>query len=182
VSCRNQRAKGFFMQKINRMKVKKKFHGNRSHGMSYHPLYIVWDNIKARCYNKNNHAYNDYGNRGILMCDEWIDNAKAFIEWSLLNGYKKGLDIDRIDNEAGYNPKNCRFVTHRINSLNRRIFKNNKSGYTGVHKEGKMWRARITIKSKKISVGFFNTAGEAAIARNKYIVDNVLTNYKVQKL
>lgn len=84
------------------------------------PLYQCWGNIKTRCYNQKNARYKDYGGRGILMCKEWLDSFLNFKKWALGNGYQKGLEIDRIDNEDIYKPDNCRFVTSHENNRNKR--------------------------------------------------------------
>ena len=94
------------------------------HGLSKHPLYAVWCTMKQRCYNKNNKRYYCYGRRGISICDEWQDNPNQFIEWAETHGYKKGLQIDRIDNNGNYEPSNCRFVdltTNMQNSTNTKL-------------------------------------------------------------
>lgn len=85
-----------------------------------HPLKGVWKSMKARCYNKNNNAYKNYGGRGIAVCENWKNDSKDFFYWCLSNGWQKGLDLDRRDNSMGYNEKNCRFVTPKVNSSNKR--------------------------------------------------------------
>ena len=87
-----------------------------------HPLISVWRNMMLRCGhwsggNKKNVA--DYAKRGIVVCDEWR-KFPPFEEWAIKNGWRKGLVIDRIDNDRGYSPDNCRFVTQAENLLNRR--------------------------------------------------------------
>lgn len=91
-----------------------------THNLSEHPLYFVWLTIKQRCYNKNKPRYKDWGGRGIIMCDEWKNDFKIFYDWSMKNGYEKGLQIDREDNDGNYEPSNCRYVTSKINNNNRR--------------------------------------------------------------
>lgn len=83
------------------------------------PLYSVWQGFKYRCYNKSNIEYHCYGGRGIIVCDEWVSDFTKFRNWALNNGYKKGLQIDRINNNGNYEPSNCRFVTSKINNRNR---------------------------------------------------------------
>lgn len=91
------------------------------HGLSYDPLFNVLSKMHYRCENENHSEYKDYGGRGITVCKEWaMDNAQAFISWALENGWKKGLEIDRIDNDKGYSPDNCRFVTRSENCRNKR--------------------------------------------------------------
>lgn len=80
-------------------------------------LYNVWISMRQRCNNPKDVNFNRYGGRGIKVCNEW-DDYLTFKRWCLENGYKEGLDLDRRDNDKGYNPKNCRFVSHRINTAN----------------------------------------------------------------
>lgn len=100
------------------------FHRERvtKHGMSRNPLYRVWSDMMKRTgvYRGADDAMRrDYIGRGISVCEEWrsFDN---FCEWSSKHGYAKGLQIDRIDNDRGYEPGNCRWVTSKQNTNNRR--------------------------------------------------------------
>lgn len=92
----------------------------KTHGKSNTPLYNVWYAINQRCYYSKNISYNNYGGRGIKMCDEWKDDFQAFYNWSISNGYKKGLQIDRIDVNGNYEPNNCRWVSNYVNANNKR--------------------------------------------------------------
>lgn len=89
------------------------------HGMSSHPIYVVWNDMIKRCYNENVKYFKNYGGRGIEVSSIWVDDPEAFIKWCINNGYKKGLQIDRIDNDGNYTPDNCRFVTRKVNNRNR---------------------------------------------------------------
>lgn len=90
------------------------------HGGSRTSLYNRWKAIRQRCNNPNDRRYKDYGGRGIALCNEWND-YRAFEEWSMNNGYSKELELDRIDNDKGYSPDNCRWVERIVNNHNRRI-------------------------------------------------------------
>jgi len=76
--------------------------------------------MKQRCSNPNHKSYKDYGGRGVRICSDWVNNPKSFYNWAMNNGYQKGLQIDRRDNDGNYEPSNCRFVSVAINSQNRR--------------------------------------------------------------
>ena len=83
-------------------------------------IITVFNQIKTRCYNENCKAYKNYGGRGIKVCDKWLDNPNSFYEWSINNGYKKGLSIDRIDVNKDYEPNNCRWITNLEQQNNKR--------------------------------------------------------------
>jgi len=92
---------------------------NKTHGLSHTALYNVWFKMLNRCNNPSNKDYHSYGGRGITVCKEW-EVLENFYNWALKNGHKKGLELDREDNNGNYCPENCRWVTHRQQSLNRR--------------------------------------------------------------
>ena len=129
-----------------------------------HPLYTVWINIKQRCYNKNHKAYKYYGGRGISICDKWLNDPKEFVEWGLLNGWKKGLMIDRIDNYGNYECNNTRFVTRSVSAKNTRLLsKGNSTGYRGVSYYGGQYVSRIVVDRKIIYLGCFKSPCLAAL-------------------
>lgn len=90
------------------------------HGMTYTRLYGIWCNMKDRCSNPNNIGFNLYGGRGITVCDEWCIDFRCFEQWAVTNGYNDDLTIDRVNVNKGYSPNNCRWVTPKEQSRNRR--------------------------------------------------------------
>lgn len=92
---------------------------NKKHGHTRTSLHNRWKAIKQRCLNPNNPRYSDYGKRGITLCEEWY-SYENFEKWSLENGYEEGLSLDRIDNEKGYEPSNCRWSNDIVQNRNKR--------------------------------------------------------------
>lgn len=81
-------------------------------------LLVKYSNMKQRCYSDSNPSYKSYGGRGITICEEWLEDSEKFVMWALYNNFEIGLEIDRKDNDKGYFPKNCRFVTKQVNNQN----------------------------------------------------------------
>lgn len=95
-----------------------------SHGtVEYKRLYRVYNWMKRRCYDESTPRYQDYGGRGIRVCDEWMDKNSGFdrfAEWALNSGYSNDLTIDRIDVEGDYSPENCAWKTAKEQNANKR--------------------------------------------------------------
>lgn len=89
------------------------------HGLYHTKLHGVWNNMKQRCVNPNHLAYKNYGGRGITVCDEWKEFL-PFYQWCITHGYQEGLTLDRINNDNGYFPDNCRFVDRYTQANNNR--------------------------------------------------------------
>jgi hypothetical protein len=152
------------------------------HGVSTTRPYKIWRGIMSRCLNQEAKDYGAYGGRGIKICEEWRDPIN-FVTWAFSNGYSDGLQIDRKDNDGNYCPENCRWVTRIINMNNRGMFTNNKSGYTGVcyHKVECKFQASLYHKGVRHYLGYYDTAEEAAVARDYFIRKNRLP-HKIQVL
>lgn len=100
---------------------------NTSHGKSSHPLYNIWSLLKSRCYSPQNKSFHNYGGRGVVVCDEWVNDFNSFYNWAIANGWERGLEIDKdirakelgIDSLI-YSPEMCCFVTGKVNCNSKR--------------------------------------------------------------
>lgn len=88
------------------------------HGMSDTRLYCIWESMKARCYRKTIKGYQNYGGRGIKVCDKW-QTFTGFYE-DMADTYADGLTLDRLDNDGDYCPDNCRWATQKEQQNHRR--------------------------------------------------------------
>ena len=104
---------------------KPKYGNNNTKGR---PLYRLWVGMRRRC-RVDQARYKSWFGRGIIVCDEWKENYKAFEEWSLAHGYRKGLSLDRINVDGNYSPDNCQWVTPSENS------KRTRASYLTVRRE-----------------------------------------------
>lgn len=91
-----------------------------THGETETRLYRTWSHIKGRCFTPTDAAYQNYGGRGITMCEEWRNDFTSFRDWAQSHGYREDLTIDRINNNGNYEPSNCRWVSQKIQNRNRR--------------------------------------------------------------
>ncbi len=145
--------------------------GKRTHGLSKHPVYRKWADIKARCYNKNHRAYKYYGAREITMYDDWINDVKAFYDYvmSLDNAMGERLSIDRIRNNEGYKPGNLRWATY-IEQANNRRDQKSKTGIKYVYCYG--WRKYVVsvhVNGKTKYIGSNFTLEDAIKRRDAYL-------------
>ena len=145
------------------------------HGGHGSPLYIKWQSMHSRVNSNSGKNFDSYGSKNIKVFDMWKDYLN-FKQWSELNGYIEGLELDRIDNDGNYEPSNCRWTTRKIQCQNNRLLRSsNTSGYRGVNKvkSGK-YVSRCTINNKRIHIGTFDRIEEAAIAYNNFVIENNL--------
>lgn len=131
-------------------------------------LLVVLNGIKSRCYDKNGHDFRWYGNKGIKVCEDWTNDFSKFVKWSLENGYKKGLTIDRIDSSKDYSPENCQWISRSENS--RKAGKVNWITINGITLTGRQWSLKI-----KQGVNFVNRYIRLyGIEKTKKIIENKL--------
>ena len=120
-----------------------KFHNRSTSIVSSTKLRRIFKGIKIRCYDSENKAYKWYGGKGIKICDEWLEDSNNFINWSLENGYKEGLTIDRIDSSKDYCPENCRWISRKENAK----WKSSTNHYTvnNITDSGKGWARQLGL-------------------------------------
>lgn len=146
-----------------------------THGKSDTRLYIIYHSMIRRCYDKNHKFYDNYGKRGIIICEEWRNDFMSFYNWSIANGYSESLSIDRIKNSGNYEPNNCRWVKKTVQQQNtRRLNAANTSGYRGVsyNKRNNRFIAQIKSNNRYFFLGSFKLAIDAARAYDKFVIDN----------
>lgn len=93
--------------------------GKPTHGLSYTPEYRAWQQMRLRCTNPQHAAWADYGGRGITVCERWLTSPAAFLA-DMGPKPSPAHELDRIDNDGGYHPGNCRWVLRKQNDRNRR--------------------------------------------------------------
>ena len=154
----------------------------KKHSLTKTKGYKLWCNIIQRCYNPKNHSYKYYGEKGVIMEDYFKNSYENFINWIKgIANYEKWLNsselsLDRIDNTLGYVRGNIKFSTKTEQVENQNLRLDNKSGYKGVcyHKLNKKYGATITINKSKVFLGYYDTALEAALVYDNYVLKNNL--------
>jgi len=154
----------------------------QKHSLTKTKGYKLWCNIIQRCYNPKNHSYKYYGEKGVIMEDYFKNSYENFINWIKgIANYEKWLNsselsLDRIDNTLGYVRGNIKFSTKTEQVENQNFRLDNKSGYKGVcyHKLNKKYGATITINKSKVFLGYYDTALEAALVYDNYVLKNNL--------
>lgn len=106
------------------------------HGQRSSRLYGIWRNMKSRCLNPNATRFENHGGRGITLCDDWM-SFESFYNWAINNGYQDNLTIERVDNDGGYCPENCKWGTNYDQQRNKR--NNHFIEFNGERKTLKEW-------------------------------------------
>lgn len=147
------------------------FMGAKKHGLSKHPLYRIWKGIKDRCYLPSNTSYHRYGEKGVIVCDEWKGDFEAFYEWAMLNGWQPGMQIDKDikSKQLGleptiYSPERCSVVTAKRNS-------NSRSSNRYIEFNGE----KLTISEWADKTGIPRNAIRMRLEKYKYTIAEALT-------
>lgn len=148
---------------------------NKKHGFSKTDTYSSWVNMLYRCNNSNATGYENYGGRGIKVCDEWMSFENFYKD---MGDRPQGMSIDRIDTNKNYELSNCRWATRSEQARNCRKDRVSSSIYKGVsfYKRTKKWEAYININGSRKRIGYFDSEEEAFLAykeahlKNKLIV------------
>lgn len=144
----------------------------KRHGQCRTRLYNVWSNMKARCYNPKNNRFYCYGKRGIKVCDEWRGSYLKFMKWAMENRYEKSLQIDRKNNNKGYSPENCRFVTPTENIHNQSTTKLNFKAVSLIRRQYSVGNISQMELAKKYNISKSSVW---------YIVNNIYWKQEVKK-
>lgn len=152
--------------------MSKRKHGMTSFSNGCHPLYYVWRGMRSRCYSKSDESFHTYGAVGVTVCKEWKDDALAFKEWAIANGWEKGYHLDKDIlcsqkkiSPAIYSPDTCMFVTGSANSKESSI--RNKLGH---QRKNVRPIAKYSLKGEFIeSFKCFQEGAEATGIKGRYI-------------
>lgn len=145
--------------------------GNTTHGMSRTGAWKSYQYMITRCLNKNNHAYKNYGAKGVTICDRWLSGFELF--YKDMGDRPNGYSLDRIDPKGNYSPENCRWADNHTQSNNKRLSR--KVECNGVVKTISEWAEETGIDMATISERISNgwdidkaLSTNAEIGRNQY--------------
>jgi hypothetical protein len=128
-------------------------------------IYWVWGAMCKRCYNENDKGYENYGGRGITVCEAWRNSFEAFLSDMGPRPFS-GSTLERIDNDSGYSPENCKWVGRQQQNLNKRIYKNSPVGERCVERDRMGFRVRVRREGKIVFSKRFSTIQSAIEARD----------------
>ena len=131
---------------------------NRTHGMSETRVYYAWNNMMKRCYSSKNSEYKNYGERGIKVIERWHIFENFFED---MGHPPKNLSLERIDNDKGYSPQNCKWETQSVQSTNKR-HKPTNTGIPNISQNTTNGRYSVQITRNKVrKASTFNDLEEA---------------------
>ncbi|WP_078577325.1 hypothetical protein [Salipaludibacillus agaradhaerens] len=141
---------------------------NSTHRLTGTPEHQIWASMLQRCINSKSKSFNDYGGRGIKVCDRWLDFTN-FLE-DMGKRPTPNHSIDRIDVNGNYEPLNCTWSTRIDQNRNQRLRSDNSTGVKGVSRSGRRgesYLVRINVENRRITIGSFKTLEEAKEARKQ---------------
>lgn len=152
------------------LSILKNSDGNPTHGMSNTPIYYIWNSMRQRCENPNAVGYENYGGRGIKVCDEWLIFENFFAD---MGHRPEGMSIERIDVNGNYCKENCIWADKTQQCFNRRKFKNKSSQYVGVSLNSATGKWSSEIKKNHVyrNLGTFVSEIEAAQAYDRACIE-----------
>ena len=134
-----------------------------THGYKGSKVYSVADSAIRRCHDINKDNYPSYGGRGITVCDEWRNDRAEFCRWLESEGFRDGLQVDRIDNDKGYSPENCRLLPNSFNGINKKS--SSLTGVCGVNFKSncpnRPFLATVRLYGNLYTIGRFTNLSEA---------------------
>lgn len=155
-TCRHVRPNGEYMSWNYKWSVKR--------------LNRIFHGMISRCYNPHNKDYIWYGEKGITICDEWLNNPILFEKWAMENGYEDNLSIDRIDSSKNYCPENCQWIPLSENT--QKAGKVNWITIDDITLTGKQWAKKLDL-----GVNTINTyIRKYGVDKTKELITKMLEN------
>lgn len=147
------------------VRLKNSYVNTLTHGRTKTKEYRSWSSMKKRCYTPSTFKFEEYGGRGIKVCDRWKHSFENFLED--MGECPENFTLDRKSVDGNYYPDNCRWADLSTQAYNQRKSKRNTTGKVGVTymEKDKLWIARISFKNERIYLGSFHTYEDAVKAR-----------------